>query len=392
MDPEQVPGRRLQGLVKSYNSATGFGFITCTESIQLFQRDVFLHRSEAEQSGAVIGATVSFQIELNRSGKPQARDVRVEAPPALTTDGVDPQAVSKQEFEGNIKSVNQQGGYGFINCEDTYRLFKKDVFVHHSQLSGFGVGDRVRFRVDVDPVKGTPKGRDLHAAQSLPAGIMRAVAGGLLGGGGGGGAQGPERDTADQASSLGSTDGLASLMNGHPADAGATEGSGGTGEDAQLGSNETMQALMMQQIMYQQFVMQQLMEQQVLAAAGAQAEAAKEAAKVPAVPTFPGGRDRPDPKTRYTGLIKSFNMEKGFGFIACDETMAAFGRDVYLHTNQFDGHAVADTVTFRVELVRGSPQARELAAVGKEPDKAGKERVRNRGAGKHGPYAGPTSA
>jgi hypothetical protein len=31
---------------------------------------------------------------------------------------------------------------------------------------------------------------------------------------------------------------------------------------------------------------------------------------------------------RYLGVVKSYNDRRGFGFVACDETAALFGRDV----------------------------------------------------------------
>lgn len=59
------------------------------------------------------------------------------------------------------------------------------------------------------------------------------------------------------------------------------------------------------------------------------------------------------------GKVKSYNEEKGFGFIACDEVFAEFKRDVFLHKNQADGLKAGDKVIFLLEMnAKGNPQAR----------------------------------
>merc|ERR550537_1652153 len=63
------------GSVKSYNEATGYGFITCPDlQAQGFTSDVFLskqHRGEFSK-----GAEVAFTCYLNSKGQPQARDLQ----------------------------------------------------------------------------------------------------------------------------------------------------------------------------------------------------------------------------------------------------------------------------------------------------------------------------
>merc|ERR1740129_1981877 len=71
------------------------------------------------------------------------------------------------------------------------------------------------------------------------------------------------------------------------------------------------------------------------------------------------------PPGRYRGRIKSFNPEKGFGFIECPETHALFNRDVFLHKAQFGDMVVGTEVTFLVETNKqGMPQAKDLAPLG----------------------------
>jgi cold shock CspA family protein len=67
----------------------------------------------------------------------------------------------------------------------------------------------------------------------------------------------------------------------------------------------------------------------------------------------------------YVGTVKSYNERRGFGFIACADTVTLYGRDVYmaraeaqLATPGGTGLAEEDAVRFRVRLsVEGFPQA-----------------------------------
>eukprot|EP00451_Oxyrrhis_marina_P034304 CAMPEP_0204363996 /NCGR_PEP_ID=MMETSP0469-20131031/40790_1 /ASSEMBLY_ACC=CAM_ASM_000384 /TAXON_ID=2969 /ORGANISM="Oxyrrhis marina" /LENGTH=190 /DNA_ID=CAMNT_0051352819 /DNA_START=11 /DNA_END=583 /DNA_ORIENTATION=- len=68
-----------------------------------------------------------------------------------------------------------------------------------------------------------------------------------------------------------------------------------------------------------------------------------------------------DETDRFQGTIKSFQMQKGFGFIACDALHHRFGRDVFLHKDQLGGLPVGCKVTFRAKLNRQQqPQAMDV--------------------------------
>merc|ERR1712129_436937 len=62
------------GIVKSYNADTGYGFIECSVTKDLFAQDIFLHKSQV-MSGLDVGSNVSFQVRLNKRGQPQADNV-----------------------------------------------------------------------------------------------------------------------------------------------------------------------------------------------------------------------------------------------------------------------------------------------------------------------------
>eukprot|EP00439_Symbiodinium_sp_Y106_P001086 s2840_g1.t1 len=50
------------------------------------------------------------------------------------------------------------------------------------------------------------------------------------------------------------------------------------------------------------------------------------------------------------GKVKSYNQQKGFGFIECDAVKQQYKRDVFLHKQQAEGLQAGDCVNFEVEL------------------------------------------
>merc|ERR1719336_1077911 len=70
---------KYQGWVKSINAEKGFGFIMCPQTYAQHQRDVFIRK--ADLTNLSVGSYVSFNCEINRQNKPQAKDVAVMSPP-----------------------------------------------------------------------------------------------------------------------------------------------------------------------------------------------------------------------------------------------------------------------------------------------------------------------
>jgi len=82
----------------------------------------------------------------------------------------------------------------------------------------------------------------------------------------------------------------------------------------------------------------------------------------PGMPGMMPGMMGPGAATgRFQGRIKSFNVQKGFGFIECPEAHQVYGRDVFLHKAQIGGFQIGSQVSFAVEMNKQTmPQARDL--------------------------------
>lgn len=68
----------------------------------------------------------------------------------------------------------------------------------------------------------------------------------------------------------------------------------------------------------------------------------------------------------YTGWVKSFNENNGYGFISCEDLKKeGYNNDVFLHHAQLNGNQVGSEVSFAVFLnAKGQPQAKDLEGTG----------------------------
>lgn len=151
----ELKGMRFVGKIKSFAALSGFGFIDCPELQSRFQSDVFLHKTQLEEAGLQTkdqGMMVSFSIDV-RHGKPQARALKPT---------VEKAAPPQDTFIGRIKSFANLKGYGFIACDQTYFIFKTDVFLHRNQATAetLRIGDMVSFTVEVN-AQGRPQARNV---------------------------------------------------------------------------------------------------------------------------------------------------------------------------------------------------------------------------------------
>eukprot|EP00440_Ansanella_granifera_P028165 gb/GFBE01030603.1/.p1 GENE.gb/GFBE01030603.1/~~gb/GFBE01030603.1/.p1 ORF type:complete len:343 (+),score=106.28 gb/GFBE01030603.1/:1-1029(+) len=113
----------------------------------------------------------------------------------------------------------------------------------------------------------------------------------------------------------------------------------------------------------------------------------------PYVPVQVVDRNHTGPANREIGVIKSFNDEKGFGFISCERVKQQFGCDTFLHKAQLNGFSEGDEVSFLVtKNDKNQPQAKSLQPAkggpapgkGKAKGEKGKDGKGKDGKGKDG--------
>jgi len=85
------------------------------------------------------------------------------------------------------------------------------------------------------------------------------------------------------------------------------------------------------------------------------------------ITVLPGGSFLAEgvPGNFFTGTVKSFNAEKGWGFVTSEETAQLFGKDLFLHKRELGGGdmpGAGDQVQFSVQLSTGGrPEAANVS-------------------------------
>eukprot|EP00927_Polykrikos_kofoidii_P078895 TRINITY_DN75695_c0_g1_i1.p1 TRINITY_DN75695_c0_g1~~TRINITY_DN75695_c0_g1_i1.p1 ORF type:complete len:408 (-),score=64.01 TRINITY_DN75695_c0_g1_i1:40-1263(-) len=334
-----LAGQRLLGVIRSYSQATGFGFIVCKETQELLGRDVFIQRQEADPVSATVGATVSFTIEMNKEGKPKARNVMLEvegvqrgAPEGKPSDIVATQiaeemssAALEKSYVGMIKSYNQSNGFGFIKCDETFNIFGRDVYLQWSNVNGFGVGDWVDFKLNIDLEKGTPQARELRS---------------------------PAEDKDDGKEGCGTSGiGMVGMM----------------GMMSMLGLPLSLLAGCGPEERSQHFEAADIESHMPTAAGMSKAEWSQQMRTDRDKGKERGGKlaklqELVDKKQRFVGIVRCFNRARGFGFIGCDEAQQVSGSDVFLHNEQREDFDVGDVVSFAIEIRNNQARAKDLRA------------------------------
>eukprot|EP00435_Cladocopium_sp_Y103_P053831 s1118_g17.t1 len=167
---------KFHGEIKSFSIAKGYGFISVEKVWNLLRCDVHFSLSEVYDvdpqqiaEKVRVGSKCTFWCNLDRSGRPQAKVVRItevaERPPENKT----LTETDQVKYEGKIKSFKEDTGYGFISCDETFKQFNRDVFLHHKQLASCKakVGDWVRFKIFES--KGQPKALGLELIEAADA-------------------------------------------------------------------------------------------------------------------------------------------------------------------------------------------------------------------------------
>lgn len=115
--------KEFQGVVRKFDEEVGRGFITCSEVKKMYGEDVYVHKSVLEPCGAEVGDSVAFKVHVSHDGKPQAKG------PMRLVKKSQGESSDQQEYFGKIKSFVHKNGYGFVECEETYEKYGRDVWL-----------------------------------------------------------------------------------------------------------------------------------------------------------------------------------------------------------------------------------------------------------------------
>lgn len=182
--PDQQKLGEHMGVIKSYNSDKGFGFIACDALKEEHKGDVFLSQKHVGDFQA--GSAVKFTAYLV-DGKLQGRnleDATGQVGPQQGAGGKPGGSAEEDigDFIGTIKSYNSDKGFGFI-VSPVLRAqgYDTDVFLPPDTIGSFAVGSSVAFTAFKKD--GRIRCRDLTDASGMPGGPVGNVVlppGGML--------------------------------------------------------------------------------------------------------------------------------------------------------------------------------------------------------------------
>lgn len=288
--------------MRSFNPVKGWGFVECDQTKLIYSQDVFLLKQELPAGFSVsAGDHLTFKVKQGQKGI-QATEVKVVTPPEKAT------------FVGELKSWNDDKGYGFISCEASHQLHGKDVFVLRTELQQPVVmqGTRMQFKVRVGE-----RGPVAYEVQVLGAAP------------GGGSWEAPSTAWQGQKPQQQQSWMPGPIIGSCKGPWGMQAAWGGQAPAAQWG-----------------------------AAGGGQAWGAA------------GGVKAPNESEVFFGTIKAVNAEKGWGHIICEATHKLYGKDMFVMKTGLESVSPSPglLVAFNVAQSPKGPHATNLRALTGIPD------------------------
>lgn len=351
----QQSGVSYTGMIKSYNPEKGWGFIDCPETFGSHGKDVMVLKTEL--NGAEKGDTVSFGVVLGPKGM-KACDIVVVSKGAgsggyhsgygtaqMGQGGYGQKGAGNFQGSGTVtsggshmgvvKRYNPQTGWGFIECQETFQLYGKDILVLRTDLEPCGAnaqGDTVSFSVGEDQRgkkavnislvrKGDPMSNAGPGGPAAPGTqIYVPPAPGTVPSKGYGNPR-PQTQRSPMMNMGGASPNVHSALRG-----------------VNLSGVDPAAVNMLSQLLH---------TPQVAAALNGGKGGS------------PQGRSDPGP---FVGCIKNFDEGKGYGFIVCDATKTLFGKDIFFLGGVLgdQAHKIGDTVVFKPEMTAKGPQANEV--------------------------------
>lgn len=295
----------FEGTLKSYNDQNGFGFIECPTTKQQYGCDVFVHRSEGQRMS--IGSRVTFQVHLNKKGQPQANHVEV---------------IGHNDSPNVVIPVNQaatvlQNSAVSFNTAGLTGPFLGRVKSNNPQQGyGFITCEQTQVLYNADVFLTRIEGHGLHPGQEVYFQVQLSNQG------------------KPQAANVSV---VTNKRNYESMSAGCSE------------------------------MLPSVVPPGVAAVAAADTNWQSGAWHYQGMQQGQWGQSgcwQPE-NGLFSGSVKNFDHEVGYGSIHCDETLQLFGSDVFLHQNESDGLQVGSQVSFRIHVnENGQPQASSVSAVG----------------------------
>jgi len=368
----------FQGRIKSFNDNTGYGFIECDQTMKMYGKDMFVSKVALPGGTANKGDQVTFDVTEDSSGW-RATDVKFDSKSHDTRGGYrEPHAAILPSvgwntgewggggagrggiagnYVGIVKSYNQVKGWGMITCDATNRQYGKDMFFMKRDVPGGNViaGHTVRFSVVMDYNGPVAKDIQFLGAQYSNASIPMPMQSPMPHFG-----MGPYMSM-----------GMGPMMTSSPfrfqkmppidqtfygviRSFNEEKGWGHISCDAAARAYGKDVFLLRTQLNGQTVQPGALVSFKVT-----MGHKGPHACAISLLPSGSFGVDGAG-GAAFSGVVKSFSAERGWGFISGDDIHATFGKDIFLPKRELGGHVptLGEEVKFHVEIDKdGQPVA-----------------------------------
>lgn len=316
-DDEEFTGR-----VKTFDWRKGCGYIHCPEAFNIYRHDVFVHQRQL--GDCIVGDTVRFSVRIGKKSLPQATRL-IKCPVNDVQDdeyeNVD-EAESQLVHQGVIKMVNVEKGFGFIQCSTLRDIYNSDIFVDAKNLDGFEKGDNVAFCVRVTK-RGKPQAVRLRPGE--------------------GDDDEAESETKVLIGTIKSFDKLQGygfvscpeINESHARDAFLHE--------SQIKGFKPGDHVAFSMRLNDQGNPQAYNLHDAPASVGWLAIESDVVKKM-------------DEDEEYEGVIKSFSVAHGYGFVGCQKLFDMYERDVFIQQSEYTGLGIGDTIAFTAKVRKGMPK------------------------------------
>jgi len=368
IDFSSFQGRVLTGQVKTFNAKMGRGFIECEEVKEMYEKDIYVHGSVLQKAGANVGDMVEFTVHLNKEGLPQAS-----SPLKVIGSGFETAA-----HQGRVKSFSEKSGYGFVECPELFEQYGRDVFLPKEMAFTCKCmpGEEVVFNIDLNR-DGMPVVNQIWLAHGGRREEVGKGGKGCFNCGGphlvkdcqeGPAGKGQWDDGWAPVKGKGKWDSKGKWDDGHERRVGtqyapgyepdgkASKGKGKTsreGKSVKKGAKEKS---------FDADDMDDL--GRLINDLNAEAETDEE---------MDGGDAEEAGVEAFTGRVKSFNAQHGYGFVECEETFTEFGHDIQVPKGVSTKLTAGEQVSFKIDMNdEGMPVVTEIWPAG--PAKAAKRK------------------
>merc|ERR1711935_876067 len=69
--------QRFSGAIKNWNPVKGWGFISSQDTMNVYGKDIFLHKKELYGQEPCAGSAVQFSVQVDQGGRPVATTVAI---------------------------------------------------------------------------------------------------------------------------------------------------------------------------------------------------------------------------------------------------------------------------------------------------------------------------